>query len=41
MVYEGLFTKDKETIKVAVKTVNDHATARERIDFLREADAMK
>ena len=41
MVYEGQYTKDKESIKVAVKTVNEHATARERIDFLQEADVMK
>lgn len=41
MVYEGLFTKDKEALKCAVKTVNEHASARERIDFLQEADVMK
>lgn len=41
MVYEGQYLKDKESIKCAVKTVNEHATARERIDFLQEADVMK
>ena len=41
MVYEGHYVRDKESIKCAVKTVNEHATARERIDFLQEADVMK
>ncbi|XP_054160500.1 insulin receptor-like [Oppia nitens] len=40
MVYEGDYLKDKELIKCAVKTVND-AMAKNRIDFLKEADVMK
>lgn len=41
MVYLGEFTKDIKEIQCAVKTVNEHASARERIDFLQEADVMK
>ncbi|XP_061172989.1 insulin-like peptide receptor isoform X2 [Saccostrea echinata] len=44
MVYEGvardLYGKGGE-IKVAVKTVNEHATYRERMEFLSEASRMK
>ncbi|XP_056021824.1 insulin-like peptide receptor isoform X4 [Ostrea edulis] len=44
MVYEGvardLYGKEDE-IKVAVKTVNVHATYRERMEFLSEASRMK
>ncbi|XP_063002373.1 insulin receptor-related protein [Elgaria multicarinata webbii] len=44
MVYEGLARdieqEDKET-KVALKTVNELATTRERIEFLNEASVMK
>lgn len=40
-VYEGIYNKDKEGLKCAVKTVNEHASSRERIDFLKEADVMK
>ena len=41
MVYEGEYLKEKDSLRCAVKTVNDHASARERIDFLQEADVMK
>ncbi|XP_063980749.1 insulin-like receptor isoform X1 [Diachasmimorpha longicaudata] len=44
MVYEG-FAKDivkgKPEVKCAVKTVNENATDRERIEFLNEASVMK
>lgn len=44
MVYEGvalgLVTEGEET-KVALKTVNELATMRERIEFLNEASVMK
>lgn len=44
MVYEGLakdLLKGKPEIKCAVKTVNENATDRERIEFLNEASVMK
>nr|BBI47313.1 insulin-like peptide receptor 1 [Gnatocerus cornutus] len=43
MVYEGLArdVRGKAQIKCAVKTVNEHATNRERLEFLNEASVMK
>lgn len=43
MVYEGIAKdiKGKSQIRCAVKTVNEHATNRERIEFLNEASVMK
>ncbi|CAH2236371.1 jg10751 [Pararge aegeria aegeria] len=44
MVYEGLaknIVKGKPETRCAVKTVNEHATDRERIEFLNEASVMK
>ena len=44
MVFEGIAHKLIEgelTARVAVKTVNEKATMRERIDFLQEASIMK
>ncbi|XP_011300657.1 insulin-like receptor [Fopius arisanus] len=44
MVYEGLakdVVKGKPEVKCAVKTVNENATDRERIEFLNEASVMK
>ncbi|KAL0901343.1 hypothetical protein ABMA27_006622 [Loxostege sticticalis] len=44
MVYEGLakgIEKGKPETRCAVKTVNEHATDRERIEFLNEASVMK
>lgn len=44
MVYEGLalgLTAEGEETKVALKTVNELATMRERIEFLNEASVMK
>uniref|UniRef100_A0A8C8SKG9 Tyrosine-protein kinase receptor n=1 Tax=Pelusios castaneus TaxID=367368 RepID=A0A8C8SKG9_9SAUR len=44
MVYEGLaqgIEKEDEETKVALKTVNELATMRERIEFLNEASVMK
>ncbi|XP_018333468.1 insulin-like receptor [Agrilus planipennis] len=43
MVYKGIAKdiKGKSEIKCAVKTVNEHATNRERIEFLNEASVMK
>ncbi|XP_055689522.1 insulin-like receptor isoform X2 [Lutzomyia longipalpis] len=44
MVYEGTISKlDKhgENVKCAIKTVNENATDRERMNFLREASVMK
>lgn len=44
MVYEGLakdVVKDQPEIRCAVKTVNENATDRERIEFLNEASVMK
>lgn len=44
MVYEGLalgLATEGEETKVALKTVNELATMRERIEFLNEASVMK
>ncbi|KAM4744731.1 insulin-like growth factor 1 receptor isoform 2-T2 [Anableps anableps] len=44
MVYEGVakgVVKDEPEIRVAVKTVNESASMRERIEFLNEASVMK
>ncbi|KAJ2948131.1 hypothetical protein O0L34_g9931 [Tuta absoluta] len=44
MVYEGIgknIIKGKTETRCAVKTVNEHATDRERIEFLNEASVMK
>lgn len=44
MVYEGVardVVKGKPEVKCAVKTVNENATDRERIEFLNEASVMK
>lgn len=43
MVYEGIARdiKGKPQIRCAIKTVNEHATNRERIEFLNEASVMK
>ncbi|XP_013134628.1 PREDICTED: insulin-like receptor [Papilio polytes] len=44
MVYEGIaksIEKGKPETRCAVKTVNEHATDRERIEFLNEASVMK
>lgn len=44
MVYEGLvqgLEAGKESTPVALKTVNELASARERIEFLKEASVMK
>ncbi|CAD7093327.1 unnamed protein product [Hermetia illucens] len=44
MVYEGMvknLSKDGEDIPCAIKTVNENATDRERINFLKEASVMK
>lgn len=43
-MYEGLaknLEKGKPETRCAVKTVNEHATDRERIEFLNEASVMK
>lgn len=44
MVYEGIVSnlnRDNERVRCAIKTVNDNATDRERINFLKEAAVMK
>lgn len=44
MVYEGIaknIVKGKAEVRCAVKTVNEQATDRERIEFLNEASVMK
>lgn len=44
MVYEGIakdIVKGEAEIRVAVKTVNETASLRERIEFLNEASVMK
>ncbi|XP_035380918.1 insulin-like growth factor 1a receptor isoform X1 [Electrophorus electricus] len=44
MVYEGIgkdIVKDEPETRVAIKTVNESATMRERIEFLNEASVMK
>jgi serine/threonine protein kinase len=42
MVYKGCYhNPSKGDIKCAIKTVNEHATLRQRIEFLNEASVMK
>lgn len=44
MVYEGIakgVVKDEPETRVAIKTVNESASMRERIEFLNEASVMK
>ncbi|KAG8231626.1 hypothetical protein J437_LFUL012555, partial [Ladona fulva] len=44
MVYEGIardIVEGKAEMRCAIKTVNEHATDRERIEFLNEASVMK
>lgn len=44
MVYEGMakdIIKGESPMRVAVKTVNESASLRERIEFLNEASVMK
>lgn len=44
MVYEGIVNnldKDQDRMRCAIKTVNENATDRERINFLQEAAVMK
>lgn len=41
MVYEGIMKKNGEDVACAIKTVNENATDRERINFLKEASVMK
>ncbi|XP_060537020.1 insulin-like receptor [Cylas formicarius] len=43
MVWEGIAhdVNGQSSIRCAVKTVNEHATNRERVDFLNEASVMK
>lgn len=44
MVYEGIvlnLDRERERIRCAIKTVNENATDRERINFLKEAAVMK
>ncbi|GJQ69970.1 InR [Trypoxylus dichotomus] len=43
MVYEGIARdiKGRAQVRCAIKTVNEHATNRERIEFLNEASVMK
>ncbi|XP_061387205.1 insulin-like receptor [Musca vetustissima] len=41
MVYEGILKSSKGDTPCAIKTVNDNATDRERINFLKEAGVMK
>lgn len=44
MVYEGIakgVVKDEPETRVAIKTVNETASMRERIEFLNEASVMK
>lgn len=44
MVYEGVakgVVKDEPETRVAIKTVNEAASMRERIEFLNEASVMK
>lgn len=43
MVYEGIVSdiKGKPYVKCAIKTVNEHSTNRERLEFLNEATVMK
>jgi hypothetical protein len=44
MVYEGVardIVPDEAEVKVAIKTVNEKASLRDRIEFLNEASVMK
>ena len=44
MVYEGVardLVEDQPEVKVAIKTVNEKASLRDRIEFLNEASVMK
>ena len=44
MVYEGIgydIIEDEPKLRVAVKTVNENASIRDRIEFLQEASIMK
>lgn len=44
MVYEGILVRsdqENDRIRCAIKTVNENATDRERINFLKEASVMK
>ena len=44
MVYEGVardIIPDQAEVKVAIKTVNEKASLRDRIEFLNEASVMK
>ncbi len=44
MVYEGIaygIIEEEQKLKVAVKTVNENASIRDRIEFLQEASIMK
>eukprot|EP00794_Sanderia_malayensis_P009771 gene9771-10770_t len=44
MVYEGIaygILEDEQKLRVAVKTVNENASIRDRIEFLQEASIMK
>lgn len=44
MVYEGIvlnLDRNRERVRCAIKTVNENATDRERINFLKEAAVMK
>lgn len=44
MVYEGIvlnLDRERERVRCAIKTVNENATDRERINFLKEAAVMK
>ena len=44
MVYEGIgydIVEDEPKLRVAVKTVNENASIRDRIEFLQEASIMK
>ena len=44
MVYDGMakgVVKDEAETRVAIKTVNESASVRERIEFLNEASVMK
>ena len=40
-VYEGQFIQNKLPVKCAIKTLNENAFPRDRINFLKEANIMK
>ena len=40
-VYEGEFEKDKTVTRCAVKTLNENTSARDRLNFIKEAEIMK